>query len=126
MVKKILCLFVLIICFVLVGCSKTHGTIEEITGVDFSKIDYIKTGSALHLKKGYDVGKFISEYKNLKYKKISGEYGSTAQVYFVCYDANDKVLFTLVEIGNQNKVFIKKGSFDINKDSSSSLYQLGY
>ena len=124
--KKTLCLLVLIISFILVGCSKSQGTIEEITGVEFSKINYIKTGGASYLNEDYDVEKFINEYKNLKYKKISGEYGSTAHLYFVCYDANGKVLFTLVEIGNQDKVFIKKGSFDINNDSSSSLYQLDY
>ena len=122
--KKIFCLVGVLMCFILVGCSKSQGTIEEITGVDFNKINYIKTGSALNQNEDYDVEEFISEYKNLKYKKISGEYNGTTHLYFLCYDANDKVLFTLVDIGNQDKVFIKKGSFDINKDASSSLYQL--
>ena len=39
------------------------------------------------------------------------------------YDLNDEVLFTLVDVEKSNKVFIKKGSFNINKDSKK-LYQL--
>ena len=122
--KKIFCLVVIIMCFMLVGCGKSQGTIEELTGVKFDEISYIKTGGASEQNENYDVDKFISEYKNLKYKKISGKYGNTSHVYYVCYDDNDKVLFTLVDVGNQDKVFIKKGKFNINKDASSSLYQL--
>lgn len=122
--KKLFCLVFLIMCFVLVGCSKTQDTIEGITGVDFNKISYIKTGGALNQSNDYDVEEFITEYKNLKYEKISGEYGNTGHVYYVCYSDNNEVLFTLVDVGSQDKVFIKKGKFDINEDASSSLYQL--
>ena len=123
--KKILFAVVMLtMCFLLVGCSKTQGTIEDITGVKFESINYIKSGGALNQSSNYDVEQFISKYKNLKYKKISGKYGSTTNIYYVCYDDSDNILFTLVEIGNQNKVFIKKGIFDINRDTSYSLYQL--
>ncbi|MBQ2639384.1 MAG: hypothetical protein IJF92_01275 [Bacilli bacterium] len=123
--KKVLYLLVIMICLCLVGCSKSTMTIAEITDIDFNKISYIKVGGALNQNENYDVERFIDEYKDLKYKKISGEYGNTAHKYFVCYDADNNTLFTIVEIGNQNKVFIKKGSFNINTDSpQSSLYQL--
>ncbi len=122
--NKIFYLITLIMCFILLGCIKSRGTIEEITGVEFNKIDYIKIGNASNQSEDYDVEKFISEYKNLKYKKASGEYGNAAHLYYVCYDVNNEVLFTLIEVGSQNRVFIKKGIFDINKDSSSNLYQL--
>ena len=122
--KKILVIIILIMCFMVVGCSNSHGTIEEITGIEFNKIKYIKTGGALNQNEDYDVNDFINEYKDLKYKKISGGYGSTTHLYYVCYDANDKVLFTLIDVGNQNKFFVKKGTFDIKKDASSNLYQL--
>lgn len=98
-------------------------TIEEITGISLSDISYIKTGSAGEQNEYYEVSDFIKEYNDIKYKKNYESYGSTANIYFVCYDLNDEILFTVVEIGNQNKVFIKKGKFDINKDSEECLYQ---
>jgi len=106
-------------CFLFTSCSKSEGTIEEITGVNFDKISYIKANGSL-----YNVEEFISEYKNLKYKKTSIKVGSTTHFKFECYDNNDEILFTLIDVGNQDKVFIKKGKFDINKDASKSLYQL--
>ncbi len=117
--KKVLCLIIVMMCFLFTGCSKSEGTIEEITGVSFNKINYIKANGSL-----YNVEEFISEYKGLNYKKISEKAGSTRHFYYVCYDSNDKILFTLVDIGNQNKYYIKKGKFDINKDALNSLYQL--
>ena len=120
--KKNFILLPLMICFLLCSCTKTHKTIEEITGVEFDKISYIKTGE--NQAQYYDVEEFINEYQNLEYKKITGEYGNTTHMYFICYDADDKILFTLVNVGNQDKVFIKKGSFDINSDAKENLYQL--
>ena len=120
--KKFLSLIVILLCIALTGCSKNM-TIEEITGIDFNQIDHIRTGFASSINENYDVEEFTNNYKNLKYQKISGGYGNTAHKYFVCYDSNNEVLFTIVDIGNQGKYFIKKGEFDINKDSSN-LYQL--
>ena len=120
--KKILGLMIVLACLFLFGCSKSVMTIEEITGVDFSNISYVKTG--ITGDKDYDIDLFVNYYKDLKYEKISGDYGNTAELYFICYNSFDEVLFTLVEIGNQDKVFIKKGSFDINGDSSYNLYRL--
>ena len=127
--KKFLSLIVMILCLFLVGCSNKSNmtsniTIEEITGVNFSEILYIKTGDALNHNEDYSVKQFIEEYKNLHYIKITGSIGSTAHTYYVCYDANDEVLFTLVDIGNQDKFYIKKGNFDINEDNTNNLYQL--
>lgn len=121
--KKVLGLIVIFMCIMLVGCNKTNMTIEEIVGVNFNDIAYIKTGDYSNINENYDVSEFIDKYQNLKFQKISGGYGSTAHLYYVCYNSNNEVLFTLVDIGNQDKYFIKKGEFDINKDSSN-LYQL--
>ena len=100
-------------------------TIQEITGIDFNDISYIKTGGALKQNEDYPVNEFIQEYKNLKYKKLNDRsMGSTTHLYFVCFNSDNEVLFTLVEIGKQDKVFIKKGIFNINEDPYSSLYQL--
>ena len=121
--KKFLSIILILICITLTGCTKKSMTIEEITGINFNEIDHIKTGDAWSQNENYDVNKFINEYKNLKYKKFKEGTGSTAHTYYVCYNSDNEVLFTLVDIGNQGKYFIKKGSFDINKDSSNR-YQL--
>ena len=109
--------------FVILVRNQKGRTIEEITGVNFSDISYVKYGGAMSLSSDYDLNEFISLYRNNKYKKINEAYGNTTHLYIICYDLNDEVLFTLVDVGNSNKIFIKKGSFNINKDSKK-LYQL--
>ncbi len=120
--KRALCLIIVIFSFLLVGCNKTSKTIEEITGVSLDDISYIKTGN--NVDNDYDVDTFIEEYKDLKFTKTSGNIGNTARKYYVCYNSDNEVLFTLVDIGNQDKFFIKKGFFDIEKDSKKFQYKL--
>ncbi len=119
--KKIFIILLLII--FTIGCSKKTKTIEEILNIKLENISYIKTGGFDNINEYYNVNDFIEKYQNNKYKKISGEYGSTTHIYYVCYDTDDNIIFTLVDIGNQDKVFIKKGTFDIN-EGRKYLYQL--
>ena len=104
--KRALCLIIVIFSFLLVGCNKTSKTIEEITGVSLDDISYIKTGN--NVDNDYDVDTFIEEYKDLKFKE----------------KFNKKFIYNLVDIGNQDKFFIKKGFFDIEKDSKKFQYKL--
>ena len=122
--KKVLCLIMVVACLFLTGCGKKQ-TIEEITGVSLNQIDHIKYGGTTTHDNDYtDVQGFIDSNKNNKYKKVSGSYGSTTHRYFICYNSKDEVILTLVDVGNSGYVFIKAGEFNINKDASSSLYQL--
>ena len=115
-------LAVIALCLLLTGCKKNVQTIEQITGVSFKDISYIKTGNATIQDNDFDVNAFINRYKKRKYKKTKGTIINNSQKYLVCYNANDEVILTVVEIDDE-MTFIKKGSFDINKDASTSLYQ---
>ena len=118
--KKGLIFLGIVLCIFLAGCNSKEKTIEEITGVNFDDISYIKTKDI-----DYDVNEFISYYQNAKFQKITEKnIGSTTHLYFVCYDNNDNVLFTLVSVGNQDKYIIKKGSYNTNTDSYKFLYQM--
>ena len=117
--KKILSLILLIICLISIGCGKKSGTIEELINVNFNEIDHIKYES-----QDYDVKKFVKEYKNIEFTKISDGIGSTRHSYFRCYNSKNEIIFTLVSVGNQEKYFIKKGEFDVNKDTKKYLYQI--
>ena len=123
--KKIIGVLIIISCYFIIMYIQPNGkTIEEITGVNFANISYIKTGGGVRQNENYSVDKFVQEYKDMKYKKINGgSAGNTAHQYYVCYGSNNEILFTYVDIGNNNKVCIKKGDFDINRDLNASLYQ---
>ncbi len=114
---------IIAIFLVLTRRDNNYHTIEEILNINMNNISYVKTGGALIQEDDYLVDDFIKHYKNLKYKKVNQNTGSTAHLYYVCYDYNDKVLFTLVEIGNQDLIYLKNGSFDTN-DYKRYLYQL--
>ena len=109
----------------LVGIRREY-TINDILQTKFDDISYVKTGGASRQDEGYPVSKFINEYSQTKVEKYSGNTGSTAHQYFVAYDNNDQVLFTIVEIGNRNLLYISKGTFNINENNSSKLYQKIY
>lgn len=108
---------------VLVLRNDNYHTIEEILNININDISYVKTGGALIQDEDYSVDDFIKYYKNLKYKKVNQSTGNTAHIYYVCYDRNDKILFTLVEIGNKGLIYLKNGLFNIN-DDNGYLYQL--
>lgn len=123
MVKKfILLIGIILLFFIATFFVFKNGTIEEIININFNDIAYIKTGDSLVQNSFYDVDKFTKSYKNIKYKRVFGSYNSNYHTYYVCYDSNNNILFTLVETENENKVIIKKGKFDISFDSNS-LYQ---
>lgn len=113
---------IIIIILNLVGAHREH-TIEDILQTNFDDISYIKTGGAHYQDEDYPVSKFTSEYGHIKVEKFSGGTGSTAHQYFVAYDSNNQILFTIVEIGNRNLLYISKGTFNINEDNSDKLYQ---
>lgn len=128
--KKVIFPFLILIGIVIIAIllvftlrNNNYHTIEEILKININDISYVKTGGALIQEDDYSVDDFINNYKNLKYKKVNKSTGSTAHVYYVCYDYNDKILFTLVEIGNQGLIYLKNGSFNIN-DDNGYLYQL--
>ena len=129
MKKKILGILLIIIIVIIIsallnGYSMPNQTIEEITDVAFMNISYIKHGDESKQTDNYDVEKFINKYKNLKYEKVYESYGITEHEYFVCYNSSNEPILTVVEVGNQDKVFIVKGKFDINKDALGNLYKL--
>ena len=97
--------------------------IEDILQTSFNDISYIKTGGASQQDEDYSVSKFINEYGNIKVKKFSGDTGNTAHQYYVAYNSNNQALFTIVEIGNRNLLYISKGVFNINENNSDKLYQ---
>ena len=102
---------------------ESEGTIEEILGIDLDDIDHIKTGGALEQNSDYPVEDFIEEFGGREYNKANKSEGNTSHTYYVGYDEFDEVLFTLVDVGNQNLVFLKEGEFDINVDRNV-LYQM--
>ena len=89
-----------------------------------NNISYIKTDGDSIQENDYLVDDFIKHYKNLKYKKVNQSTGSTTHLYYVCYNSNDEVLFTLVDIGNKDLIYLKKGLFNINDNNIKYLYQL--
>ncbi len=119
----IIIFILLLIFFSFFMFSKKNKTIEKILNIDMNNIAYIKVGNSLAQDDDYPVANFISTYKNAEFKKVNQDIGNTAHLYYVCYNAQNEVLFTLVEIGNQNLVFLKKGIFNIN-DKDNYLYQL--
>lgn len=97
---------------------------KSIVQVNFSDIAYIKTGDAREQKDDCPISDFIKEYGQARFKRFSDSTGSTAHVYFVAYDNNDQILFTLVDIGNRDLVYISRGTFDINEeDTFDKLYK---
>ncbi len=105
--------------------GRTGKTISEITGVNFNKIAYVKAGEPLKQDEDINIKEFIKLFKRHKfYNPKTTDIGSTAHYYYVAYDKDNNILFTVVMVGNQGLVFIKKGSFDINKDRNDNLYQL--
>ena len=87
-------------------------------------ISYIKTGDPFEQNENYSVSDFIDSYWNKDYKPYDGRTGSTAHTYYVAYDKHDRILFTLVDVGNNYLYYIKAGSFDINNNTREYLYQM--
>lgn len=118
-------LFITSIVILVINLIGTHGeySVKDILQTNFDNISYVKTGGASNQDEDYPVSKFINEYGDIKVEKYSGSTGSTAHQYYVAYDSNDQVLFTIVEIGNKNLLYISKGVFDINENNSDKLYQ---
>jgi hypothetical protein len=86
-------------------------TIEKLTNVNFNKISYVKTGGALEQNQKMTINDFTSLFKDIKFKKSDvPNIGSTANIYYVCYDKNDNALYTVVDIGNRNLYFIGEGN----------------
>lgn len=108
---------VLVVVLIVIIFNVRNGqTIEKILKINFDDIAYIKTNS--NEDDNYDVDLFIKEYRNKKYKGFYGSKGSTANLSYICYDSNGKVIFTLVDVGNQNLIMLIK-----NDSKISSLYQ---
>ena len=111
-----------VVCFIVYRASTS--TIESITGVSFDDIAYVKSGGALGQTLDYDKDEFIKEYRNKRYHKINKKYSDDkSHDYYVCFDKNDNILFTLVETRTNDEVFIKKGKFSIVRDSETSFYK---
>ena len=120
--KKIILFWgIIIFCLLLTGCKKDAKTIEEITSISFNDIKTVRVSNNYD---EYDLNKFINDFKDLEFQKANDSYGNTAQIKYICYDSNDNVLFTIVDIGNQDKYFIKKGEFNLSTDWKDSLYEL--
>lgn len=103
--------------------SREEYTVKDILQTKFDNISYVKTGGASHQDEDYSVSKFINEYSDVKVERFSGDTGSTTHQYFVAYDSSDQILFTIVEIGNRNLLYISEGTFNIDEDNSDKLYQ---
>ena len=93
-------------------------TIEEILDISFSDIAYV-----MHFDEEISLSEFVNEYKTKKYEKYSVDIGTTAHDYYIAYDENNNIIFTLVDIGNRNLIFLKKGEFNIN-DNDNQVYRL--
>ena len=117
MKKHIIIVSITILVIVLIFLNRAK-TIEEILDISFSDIDYVK-----YLDEEISSSEFINEYETKKYKKYSGDIGTTAHDYYIAYDENNNIIFTLVDIGNRNLIFLKKGEFNIN-DNDNQVYRL--
>ncbi len=93
-------------------------TIEEILNINLDDIDYIQING----ENEYPVDEFKNIYRNIKLKKVNMEHGNSAQIYFEAYDKNKELIFTLIDIGNNNLIYLKTGTFDTGKDKKY-LYQ---
>lgn len=110
--------------FIVLNSISKSGTIEEILQINFDDIAYIKEGNVAQQPDDYPVADFIKKYKSAVFEQFSGSIGGTAHRYYVAYDQDNQIVFTLVSIGNRELYFISKGSFDINESYSDKLYQL--
>ena len=115
MKKVFIAVLVLVVVLIVIIFNVRNGqTIEKILKINLDDIAYIKTNS----DQDYNVDLFIKEYRNKKYKGFYGSKGPTANLSYICYDSNGKVIFTLVDVGNQNLIMLIK-----NDSKISSLYQ---
>lgn len=97
--------------------SQRKQTIEEILKINFNDISYIKVNS--NQDRNYNVNSFIKKYKNKKYRKFRGKKGSTANLYYTCYSKDDKIIFQLIDVGNNNLIILRKG----NSSKNGKLYK---
>ena len=117
MKKVFISILVLVVVLIVIIFNGSNGqTIEKILKINLDDIAYIKTNS--NEDDNYDVDLFIKEYRNKKYKKFDGSKGSTTNLRYICYDNDNQILFTLVDVGNQNLIMLIK-----NDSKVSSLYQ---
>lgn len=67
-------------------------------------IAYIKDSEGEVLEKEV----FLEKLNKYKYKRYTGSLGSTSRRSFEFYDASDKLLFILTDVGNRNLLQISK------------------
>ena len=100
---------------------------NQLNGREIKKSDikYIKSGDPFDQNEDYSVAEFIDSFWDKNYKpRDNGRIGSTAHSYYVAYDKNDQILFTLVDVGNRGLCYIKAGSFNISDDNHEFLFRM--
>ncbi len=112
-------LVVVIICALLaIYWSRGSGkTISQITGVNLNKCNKIILSNNVSL----NPNNFKKEFENIKFNKVDISLGSTASDIIKCIDNNNKVLFTMILIGNNGLLIINKG--DLDTRDKNNLYQ---